>query len=295
MNMRLFLAAFLAALAHEVQAAGDAPVEAATDQHQALVQRSEPAGRPALLSNIEVHVTLIVSNNTITAGEPLLARVALANRSDRAGCVSMGNSSGSTTCLEVLDTNGKVIAATPKRHRNIDDMSGLKSFAPSEIYTQVWVISGLYEFRLPGDYTIRVRQFDESQLSLGSGSLILVSEDTVALRVLPHDPAQLKARCEEIFLPLRNATSGRTDVPMSARTKALYSVRDDLVLPYLEWMAQAWHDSYACLAMRRIGTPNALALLQDLAARDDKVGRAAKSALARDSEKKDSLWDINWY
>jgi hypothetical protein len=295
MKQIIVLAAFMAALGCEARGAGRARLEATTNQHQAIVQPSEPDGRTASLSNLEVRVTLLVSNNTMTAGEPLLARVALVNRSDRAGRLSMGNSGGSTTCLEVLDANGKIIAATPKRRISVEDMSGLKEFAPGETYVQFWVISGLYDFRLPGDYTIRVQQFDDRQMLPDSGSLILMSEHTAALRVLPYDPARLKARCEDLFLPLRNSTSGQTDVPMSTRTKALYSVRDDLVLPYIEWMARQWDDAYACRAMRCIGTPKALALVNDLAARDDRAGRAAKRALAMDLETKDPLWDINWY
>jgi hypothetical protein len=138
--------------------------------------------------------------------------VALVNRSDGAGRLSMGNSGGSTTCLEVLDANGKIIAATPKRHISVDDMSGLKEFAPGETYVQFWVISGLSDFRLPGDYTVRVQQFDDRQMLPDSGSLILMSEHTAALRVLPYDPARLKARCEELFLPLQHPTSGRAKV-----------------------------------------------------------------------------------
>jgi hypothetical protein len=121
-----------------------------------------------------------------------------------------------------------------------------------------------------------------------------MSEDTAALRVLPHDRAQLKARCEELLRPVRNATSGQTDVPMSARTKALYSLRDDLFLPYFEWMVRQWDDSYACRAMRRIGTPKALALVNDLAAHDDLVGKAAKRSLTMHLER-EALWDINWF
>ena len=273
-----------------------ATVDAVTNHGPVGARPSNRGGRITYLTNLEVRMTLLVSNNTITAGEPLLARVALVNRSREAGHVSMGNSGGSTTCLEVLDSAGKLLAATPKRQIRSPDgnLSGLPRLGPGETYTQVWVVSGLYEFRLPGDYTIRVQQYDDSQLHFKSGSLILLSEDKAAVRVLPYDAARLKARCEELFLPLQNPMLDRKDVPMSARVKALYSVRDDIALPCLEWMAHQWHDDNACLAMRRIGTPKALGLVNDLAAREDSAGRAAKSALARELETKDPLWDVNW-
>ena len=79
---------------------------------------------------------------------------------------------------------------------------------------------------------------------------------------------------------------------MSTRTKALRSVRRNEALPYLDWMARQWGSIHACLAMRRIGTPEAEALIKALAARNDRVGEAARKALPMPREKKNSLSDM---
>ena len=91
---------------------------------------------------------------------------------------------------------------------------------------------------------------------------------------------------------MRKGGCSKTGIPLGVRATVLYSVRHDVVLPYLDWMVREWADQYACRAMRRIGTPEARALINVLAARDDKAGEAARKALAIPLKKKNILWDM---
>jgi len=74
------------------------------------------------------------------------------------------------------------------------------------------------------------------------------------------------------------------------RVKALRSVRHDIVLPYLDWIACQWADAETCKAIRRIGTDRALELLDTLAARDDRVGEAARKSMTMPLEV--TMWDV---
>jgi hypothetical protein len=146
------------------------------------------------------------------------------------------------------------------------------------------IITGLYQFREPGEYTVLAQQLELSP------QFPVLAEDRGRVKVLPFDSSRLERRCEELFGALRKGTSDRTDLPMGARTKALYSVGHDAVLPYLDWMARTWQDRYAVRSMLRIGTERAMKLVNALAARKDRAGEAARQALKMRLEP--SFWDI---
>lgn len=138
----------------------------------------------------------------------------------------------------------------------------LVEIAPGETRSEVWVISGLYQFERPGRYTVRVEQLEPTE------KVTVLAADSASVRVLPFDAARLEARCEELFR-----------ASASSSGKALYSVRHDIVLPYLDWMVREQGDEYAIRAMGRIGTPRAQALVKALAARKDWVGDEARHGL----------------
>ena len=149
------------------------------------------------------------------------------------------------------------------------------------------VLTGLYQFQKPGEYSVRVQQFGEFERGFP-----VLAEDTASVRVLPFDASRLGARCEELFRPLRTHSSSRTDIPQQVRVAALYSVRSDLVLPYLDWMAREFASRYACRAIRRVGTTRAERLLNALAARRDKVGEAARKAMKMPVENTSPVWEM---
>jgi hypothetical protein len=165
----------------------------------------------------------------------------------------------------------------------LDFMHSTRDLPPGETYSKFLILTGLYQFGMPGLYSVRVHQQGVPQ------EMPVLCQDVVAVQVLPYDAARLEAVCDDLFAPIRNHSSFGV-IPMGVRTKALYSVRDDVVLPYLDWLVREWNAEYAARAMRRIGTPRAESLLAALAARGDEGGEAARQALEMSLEPTD--WDV---
>ena len=245
---------------------------------------SESLPPAAKVGDISLSVTLLTKDGTITAGEPLLARIEIANLSGHNIQHSMGNDLWKTTCLEVRDQEGKLVAGTPRPPYREGGWAGWRRLRTGETSSKVWVVTSLYQFEEPGTYTVRVQELDHSE------DLPVIAEDTTTVRVLPLDASRLEARCEEIFQPMRKGGCSKTGIPDSVRVHALYSVSHDVVLPYLDWMARKWDDRYACRAIRRVGTEKAQTLISTLAAREDKVGVAARQALDMPLRSRNIFW-----
>jgi hypothetical protein len=226
---------------------------------------------------LDCEIALLTKDGAMTASEPLIARVEIVNRSDEQIRLRTGN----TTYLTVRDATGALVAATPRPKPAMDDRYGVRRLASGETYSTYWIVSGLCQFDTPGRYAVRVQQLGFPP------ELAVLCEGAASLEVLPYDAARIEAACEEVF---RNRSSFGS-LPIGVRSKALYSVRDDVALPYLDWMAREWESPYACLAIRRIGTPRAEGLIAALAARTDGVGEAARRALEMSLEP--TYWDVD--
>jgi hypothetical protein len=251
----------------------------------AAVRGDEPA--PPAPPDIAMKLTLFPADGTITAREPLVLGITFTNQSANAIGLML-QSNVPTTYLRVLDSEGKVVAASPhpgdEQDRYGERISTGRALAPGESYTRTWAVSAFYQFTEPGDYSLWVQQL------AGDKGETVIAEARAAVHVLPFDAARLDAACEELFQPLGTHSSHETDLPMTVRTRALWSVRDDVALPYLDWMACQWGDRYSCLAIRRIGTERARKLLDALLARHDRVGEAARQSLEMPLET--SVWDV---
>ena len=140
--------------------------------------------------DVQVKLKLLTSSGTITAGEPLIARVDFINQMDKSVRIR-GNGVGPDSCVEVLNSEQKVVASTPRIVQE-EGFHGVAQLAAHETRTQYCVVSGLYQFVTPGTYTIRITQFD------GSADFGVVSEASGDVQVLPKNAARLDARCEEI-------------------------------------------------------------------------------------------------
>ena len=243
--------------------------------------------RSAKAGYVELGVTLLAKDGTITADEPLLARLEVRNVSRDDVEVRFSNQTGSAVYWQVRDSEGILLAATPRPRPREGGLGGRRFIKAGKTDSNIWIISALHRFQKPGAYDIQVQLLD-----LADEDLSVMVQDTISVRVLPFDASRLEARCEEIFQPMRKGGCSKTGIPLGVRATVLYSVRHDVVLPYLDWMARKWADQYACRAMRRIGTPEARALINVLAARDDKAGEAARKALAIPLKKKNILWDM---
>jgi hypothetical protein len=228
------------------------------------------AGRVDAAGGLSMQLALVPSNGTISAYEPLIAQVRLTNEGREDQVVSMGNSEKPSLYLEVRKSSGDVVAATPRPDADQGGWLSVTTIPPGETWSHYWVVTGLYQFVAPGEYVLHMRD-----QPAGRGGKVY-AEAVARVRVEPFDAQRLEARCEQLFQPIRENRSSKTDLPLAARGKALYSVRHDIVLPYLDWMAREWGDRYACRAIKRIGTPRAKALYEALAARNDRVGKAAR-------------------
>jgi len=227
----------------------------------------DPA-RAAQPGDIGLTITFLTRDGAVAAHEPLLARIELVNNAEETVNIAL------LSCLELCDSDGKVVAAIPRPKVTMDFMYGARSLKPGEKYTRTWVISALYQFDKPGTYTLHVHW-----LYLPGGKLMDLVAGTADIRALPFDEARVTARCEELYQPMYSHQ--KSDIDLGIRARALYSVRHDLALPYLDWMAREWGDANACYAMRQIGTPQAKALLDALAKRQDDAGKAARAAMTR--------------
>lgn len=247
------------------------------------------AWRSAEPKDINLSLTLLTKAGTITADEPLLARIELLNQSeDKLEFVS-GNDQSPTACVEIRDENGILVASTPKPDLSNGIYATIR-LAAGESRSMVWIISGLYKFDKPGVYTVSVKQLKVT----GEKDEVMpvIAEDSAKIKVLPFDAAQLETRCEEIFEPLRTHSAHKTDLSMSVRTKALYSVHNDIVLPYLEWLARESHSMYACNAILRVGTEKAKSIVNTLVTQQDDLGIAACKAQEFSAQPRNVSWDM---
>ncbi len=252
---------------------------------QATHGAGEPRPRRALASDLALKVRFVPNDGPISAGEPVVARLDLTNQSAQAVEVLTGSNQVPALHLTVRAADGQLLAGTPRPERRPDGLYGIGVVEPGGTYSVFWVVTGLYQFEQPGQYEVEVQLLDWMTWKVLCGN-------RAALRVLPFDVERLEARCEELFQPLRKHSSSKTKIPATARTKALYSVRHDTVLPYLDWIARELHSSHACRAMRRIGTERAQELLGTLAARDNETGEVARKALEMDLES--TVRDVVW-
>jgi hypothetical protein len=187
------------------------------------------------------------------------------------------------TFLDVYNSQGKLLATMPRPHNVLDFLYSSRNLAPNETLTKYLIVTGLYQFKIPGLYSIQIQQLVPPQ------ELSVLCEDAASLKVLPYNAPRLEAVCDELFTPLRKHTNFG-DLSLVVRTKALYSMRADVALPYLDWMAREWGDRYACRAIRRIGTLSANNLLDSLTTKSDRVGKAARQALEMSLEP--TSWDV---
>ncbi len=241
--------------------------------------------RRAKLSDIALSIELLTKDGTISAKEPLLARIDLTNLSDDSILISTGNQGVPTTYMEIRNNARELVAATPRRDFSARHYLCFgRCIGPGEMWSRYWVVTGWYQFDRPGKHTVQVQFLEDRE------GLPVMAEDAASVLVVSFDAARLKARCDELFKPMHSVTTGYGSLPLGVRSKALYSVRHDIALPYLEWMAKEWDNIYACRAILRVGTQEAQKLYQTLAARNDKLGEKARHALDWPLER--CMWDV---
>lgn len=224
-----------------------------------------------VLDQLALRIELVTPDGSISAREPLLARISIQNAGDTATSVPMGGLLHPLLRLSVRDADGNEIGGTPGRRGPLRSAMVWK-LRPGETRTFIWVVTGCCCLSEPGEYTVRI----ELVACTEGYPVIVTGESTVT--VLPYDRGRVEATCEALFLPLRDPASRDTNSPSWAVcVRALYSVRDDAVVPYLEWMIAQWGSTSACRALRRVGTPHARAVLDALSRRTDRAGEVVRA------------------
>ncbi len=234
-----------------------------------------PRPRRAVADDLALAVRFLPDGGMISAGEPVIAALDITNRSREAVEVLLGSNEVPAAHIALCDHEGRCVAQTPRADKRPDGLCGLKALEPDATYTTYWVITALHSLDAPGLYELRATLVNWMNWTV-------LCEARAELRVDAFDAERLDARCDQIYRS--------TDLPPAVRWKAICSVRHDIALPYLDAMATAHGGTGACLAMRRIGTARAEALLEALASRDDRVGEAARKAREMDLET--SIWDV---
>lgn len=249
--------------------------------------------RWASLGDLALSIELLTKDGTISAKEPLLARIHLTNLSDDDIRLATGTLSEPATYMEIRDSAGELVAATRRRDFSAGGICGVRRMGPGEMCSEYWVVTGWYQFDRPGKYTVQV-QFLQYRPGLPVPVGDVLAEDVASVLVVSFDAARLKARCDELFEPIRmrSMTTDCGSLPFGVRRQALCSVRHDMALPYLEWMAESerYNDTAICRAVLRVGTQEAQKLYRTFAARNDKLGEEARHALA--SSLKRDMWDV---
>jgi beta-lactamase regulating signal transducer with metallopeptidase domain len=236
-------------------------------------------------STVALHASLLAENGSVTAYEPVLIRVEELNKTAKAVSMIAGTITDWTARVLVEDAEGRQIAASPRSRLPVDITFSGKQLKPGESRVRMLAVSAIYPFARPGNYTVRVQRLKLSD------DIVVLAEDRVPVRVLPFDAARLKARCEESFTYSKDF-SAHGDLSNHDQTRALFSVRHDIALPYIDWHARSdWSTAFeAWIALRLIGSPRAIAELDTLAAREGKKGKAVREF--KDMSLDQLVWSI---
>lgn len=240
-----------------------------------------------VLDQLALRIELVTPDGSISAREPLLARISIQNAGDTATSLPMGDLLHPLLRLSVLDADGNEIGGTPQRHGSLRSAM-VWELQPRETRTFIWAVTGCCRLSEPGEYKVRVEL-----VACTEGYPVIVTGESSIL-VLPYDHGRLQNTCETLFRPLRDpASRDKAGLPSVVCQRALYSVRDDVVVPYLEWMIAQWGAPYACRALRRVDTPRARAVLAALSRRTDRAGEVVRANA--DGPTAPTVWDVVGY
>jgi len=211
---------------------------------------------------LEMSVGLIPEDGTISAYEPLVAKVMLTNTGTEP--VKVAKSGTLNWRLQVRDTAGNLVAVTPRELLPGDFMAYGQQVEPGEADTTPMVVSALHTFSEPGEYEVRV------QRQLLTEHFPVLDEASATVTVLPFDEERLVARCRELL-------EEEDAVAPDAWFRAICSVRHGSATPVLIEAARQYPRSETFRALREVGTPQTLQALAEHAARTDHAGKAARS------------------
>lgn len=248
----------------------------------APVEAANGMPRYAVRGDLSMRVVRVLPDKgVISAHEPVIVEVEVTNISDE--LVEVYYSGDLSTRIEVRDHRGKVVGDSPV-YSYAEVGSSIRRLTPGQIMQSSFVPSAVYQFRRPGDYSVKIillgepGKITEKPSDLGP----VLAETTVHVSVRPFDGKRLRARCNELIEPRTLHPSALPQFPPQGNMMALWSVRHNAALPALKFVTKYWGEfSYAwptAVAIVRIGTPESAALLKALESRTDRMGRVVRSA-----------------
>lgn len=208
---------------------------------------------------------------TITAGEPLLARVSITNPAPHRVFLPFIGGLGEALHFEVTDAQGRAVgrAYDPPPWRADGPVAAFPAATTKRYETAV---SHWYDFAKPGEYTVEAGLIVVDHLG-DDGERVVLDSQTTTVRVLQRDPERLADRCEELFVgqlpgeatPPRAAEGGYRPGEEACR-HALLHVTDEMALPYLQLLGEL-HSGYpdAVSAISRVESPKAVEVLRRIA------------------------------
>jgi len=251
------------------------------DSNSATQQPAPASGnlRSQLSKSLAFRVMgILPEDGVISAFEPIIIEAEITNISS--DLVTLDYCGDLCIRLEVRDAHGKLVGDTPV-YSYADVRYGIHRLVPRQSMRTSFIPSAVYQFRNSGDYSIRImflelpKKITEIPSDLGP----IIGEATVSVKMLPFDENRIKKRCDELIERYKTMmSSSQSDFSPFENMLALCSIRHNAALPALKIAAEDWYDWPAARAIRRIGTSESAALLKELAARKDAIGRSARSA-----------------
>lgn len=240
----------------------------------------------ARAGDLTLALKLYTKDGAISAREPLIAKLTILNKSKHTVSVSRGVSDFSIR-VTVFDKSGNALAETPQPRTRASNMSFPMRLAPGASHSRILIISALYSFERPSNYTVRVQQLE----SAASGKSI--AECAANVRVLPYDAKRLHATLDKLVGPVRGAwtPTNRVEAHLwsnAVRRKALLSVQDEIAVPYIQKCRIISSNEAAARIMARRNGP---------IERPDWVyplePRMQKPPTQSDREERDLMWAMN--
>lgn len=230
----------------------------------------------------------------ISLGEPVLIRVTLKNPTAKTIHLNAGadtDPDNNGIYLSVFNEK-KQLLSTPAPTGTGGGVVGMLKLLGGQSVNQTYLATSWYRFDQPGKYSVRVQLLAPRSFIQYQAPLPIRGQHTVQIEVGPKDDARLKAKCEELYgwaYPFgRQAQKIRRDTrikglpePMDNRVamRALLSVRSEIALPYFVRLIEAnYYSTGASLALLRLKTPRANAIVAKFATRQDNIGKAARQA-----------------
>jgi hypothetical protein len=154
---------------------------------------------------------------------------------------------------------------------------------PNDEFSQILILNTWLPFERPGTYQVEIRLI--APISTESGTAVPAPPpEVMRIDIGERDDAVLRHTCQRLAATVINpaATAAQADERYYA-ARALGYVRDPVAVPVFRTILEAtpYEDPTILEALRKIGTPEAVQVLQDMVARGGDRGALARNALER--------------